>query len=691
MSFRNHLVHIILAVSVLFLAAGWCAAQVPANTNPVEAVKSATLSLIPWPSRVTPGTGFFLIDAQTSIKAGTAAMPCAGYLAETLAKATGFALAVTPLQEAERPSKGVVFRLDPALERLGGAGYTLDVDAERAELRAFKSAGLLYACQTLLQLLPPEVFSPAKVEGIAWKTPCVQIEDTPRFAWRGLMLDPARFFLTKDYIKRYIDLLALHKMNRLHLHLTDSEAWTLQIDAYPELTNMDKWPLKMAERAAGTYSHEDIREIVRYAEARNVTVVPEIELPAHASVVLAAYPELMCANNPLRTGDRAWDGKCYEWAEYCPAAENTYKFIETVLSEVMELFPSSYIHLGADEYFGLAWKQCPECQKKAAEARAAGEDSEELKALFANCLGDHEKYLLYRRLIQRVCGFVVSKGRQPVLWDDLSWRGNYPAGAVVNQWHYKGGMDCFQNVITPVDPAVEAATTGHDVIASPFSHLYFDLGDARNTELVYRYEPLPEGLTEEQARRILGPSAPAWNQPQQQADQMIFPRLVALSEVGWTERGNRNWEAFAAREKAHCRRLALLGVKFPRDWTLGGPGTLMGRWQPADLTADAVTLEWDASALIKEAGAQEVILLYTKGQDGVSTKWAALLEDGKEITRDTHLGWTGAAKSNFVYTLPLAERKPGASYSIKAGIDCHQGRDSAGDVFLRKQEGALPE
>ena len=255
-------------------------------------------------------------------------MPCAQYLSEAVQRPAGFTLSVHPLKGDGVPPAGIVFRTDPSLERLGSEGYALDVEEGRVGVRAFKPAGLLYACQTLLQLLPPQIFSPSKVEGTAWKLPCVNIEDTPRFAWRGLMLDPARFFLTKDYIKRYIDLLALHKMNRLHLHLTDSEAWTVQIDAYPELTNMDKWPLKTAERTRGVYSHDDIREIVLYAGARNVTVIPEIELPAHSTVVLAAYPELMCPNNPLRTGTRAWDGKCYEWAEYCASAESTYTFMK---------------------------------------------------------------------------------------------------------------------------------------------------------------------------------------------------------------------------------------------------------------------------------------------------------------------------------------------------------------------------
>jgi len=685
MSYHWVQVRFIVVLAMLGGLSGWCGAEPPVNSGAAEGGKPTGISIIPWPSHVVPGTGTFALDAQTAVAADAAGMSCAQHFAGTLQTPTGLPLAVQPLKEDGPSSAAIVFHLDAALGKLGDEGYALDVTEGRVEARAFKPAGLLYACQTLLQLLPPQAFSPTKAEGAEWKIPCVRIEDTPRFPWRGLMLDPARFFLTKEYIKRYIDLLALHKMNRLHLHLTDSEAWTLRIDARPELTNLDKWPLKTAGRACGVYSHEDIREIVRHAEARNVTIIPEIELPAHSAVVLAAYPELMCPNNPLRTGARAWDGKCYEWAEYCPSNESTYTFIDAVLTEVMDLFPSPWIHLGGDEYFGLAWKGCPACTKYAQAARDAGEDSPELQALFAKCLGDRDKYLLYRRMMRHVCEFVSSKGRHPVLWDDLSWQGRYPDGVVVNQWHYKGGFDYFQNVLTPADPAAEATNTGHDVIASPFSHLYFDLGDPRDSKLVYHYEPVPEGLSAEQASRILGPSAPAWNQPQERADGMIFPRLTALSEVGWTARDGRNWDSFVERSKVHDRRLRLLGVKFPRDWALGGPGTRIGGWAPADLTADHVVLEWEVSAQTTKPFTYEVALFYTKGEHGVALEWVALLEDGKEIARDTHPGWAGAGKNNFVYTLPLKEWKSGARYTVKAGIDCHQGTDSNGEVFIREQ------
>ncbi len=672
MPFRSAGFKVLFVMMLWPLAAAWSAPS-----------QDAAISIVPWPAQLTQEPGTFTLDSETFITADTDAEPCGRYLSETLAKATGFTLPVRKTQDNDDLQGGLNFRIDSALGCLGNEGYNLNVDANAVHVRAFKPAGLLYACQTLLQLLPAKIFSSTKVDGVAWTLPCVKIEDQPRFAWRGLMLDPARFFLTKDYIKRYVDLLALHKMNRLHLHLTDSEAWTLKIEAYPELTNMDKWPGKLAERTSGIYTPADIREIVDYAASRNVTIIPEIELPAHSVVAMAAYPDLMCPNNPLRTGSRPWDGKSYEWAEYCASAPDTYTFIETVLTEVMRLFPSPYIHLGGDEYFGLGWKNCPSCQQQVKEARAAGEDNAELKTLFSKCLGDQEKYLLYRRLMRKVCDFVVSKGRQPMIWDDLSWRGNYPTGSVVNQWHYKAGMDYFQMVPTPGDPAVEAASTGHDVVASPFSHLYFDLGDPRNTQLVYSYEPMPEGLTGDAAKRILGPSAPAWSQPQIHADQMIFPRLLALSEVGWTARDRRNWDAFVEHNRTHYRRLALLGVKFPQDWAVGGPGTIIGGWKPAGLTSDALEPEWDASAAVKDPGEIEVIMLYQQGAHGIAIDWVALLEDGKEVSRDAHHGWAGYGNDNIIYVLPLAERKPGAKYTVKAGIDCHLGKESTGNVYVR--------
>ncbi len=569
--------------------------------EPVDAMH-ARFPIVPWPNSVTPEAGEFLLDAGITLFADASSDTNAKLLSETLRSSTGFEWRIVQTESVFPGSKGIYLQTSSSLERLGREGYTLSVTPNRISLSAATPAGLLYGCQTLLQLLPPEIFSRTRQNVTSWKVPCVTIEDCPRFPWRGLMLDPARFFLTPDFIKKYIDLLAMHKMNRLHLHLTDSEAWTIEIKAYPELTNMEKWPLKVPERTRGVYSQDDIRDLVQYAESRNVVLVPEIEFPAHSSIAMAAYPELMCINNPLRTGEQAWGPKSYEWAEYCPASEKSYQFIERVLGEIIGLFPSPEIHVGGDEYFGLAWKQCPNCQERMRQTNIVNEDTEELRQLFAKCTGDNSKYLLYRVFMRRVCEVVSAKGRRPMLWDDLSWRGAFPPNAVINQWHYQGGMDYMEFVPTPENPAAEAALAAHDAVVSPFSHVYFDLGDPRNTALVYGLEPLPEGLSPDQAKHILGPHAPAWNQPESRADEMIFPRLTALAEVGWTDKNRRNWDGFVQRSKTHYRRLAAYGLKFPKDWAVGGSGASLGSWTPEKLSAPSVELAWNASESIKDSG-----------------------------------------------------------------------------------------
>lgn len=669
-------------VAVSFYAV---AAQETAGATAVPDAAQALFPIVPWPNNLIPGTGEFCLDAATVIVTDPVSAASAEILAGTLRPSTGFELPVSQAGSALAESRCIVLQVTSSLQRLGEEGYSLSVTPKRVEIRAGAAAGILYGCQTLLQLLPPQVFSHSKTDGSTWRIACVSMEDQPRFPWRGLMLDPARFFLSPEFIKKYVDLLALHKMNRLHLHLTDSEAWTLEIKAYPELTNMDKWPLKLPERTRGIYTQDEIRELVRYADSRNVTLVPEIEFPAHSCIAMAAYPELMCPNNPLRTGAQAWGPKSYEWAEYCPASEKTYQFIDTVLGEVIALFSSPEIHVGGDEYFGLAWKGCPNCQERIQQADIKNGDTEELRGLFAKCTGDNSKYLLYRHMMRRVCAMVVAKGRRPMLWDDLSWRGGFPPNAVINQWHYQGGMDYMEFVPTPESPAVEAALAGHDVVVSPFSHLYFDLGDPRNTALVYGLEPAPEGLSPGQARHILGPHAPAWNQPETRADEMIFPRLIALAEIGWTDKDRRDWDGFVVRSKTHYERLTASGLRFPKDWAVGGNGTLLGSWTPGKLTSSSLELEWEASANIKDAGPYEVIMLYQKGEHGIAIDWVALVEDGKEIARDTHHGWSGYGKDNIVYTLELPVRKPQSVYTIKAGIDCHLGTDSTGDVLIRKQ------
>jgi hexosaminidase len=219
---------------------------------------------------------------------------------------------------------------------------------------------------------------------------------------------------------------------------------------------------------------------------------------------------------------------------------------------VMELFPSPFIHVGGDEYFGQPWEQCPDCQRLMEKEQLRRGDNPRLKQLFAKCLGSKEKYLLYRWWMTQMCDVVRAQGRRPVLWDDLSWEGKYPEGAVVMQWHYEGGWDAWQRINTPNNPAMEAALAGHDAIVAPYSHLYFDLNSTLAD--VYRLEPLPAGLPADHQARILGPHAPVWGQPEDRVDNRVFPRIYALAEIGWTPKELRGWDGFAARMAIHVQQ-----------------------------------------------------------------------------------------------------------------------------------------
>jgi hexosaminidase len=510
----------------------------------------ASLSLVPQPAKVTLSAGSYMLSTASRIVADATACDTSRYLAESLQPSLGARLA-TDSSTAVAASRPIILKIDSALTRLGKEGYQLNITPSRVEMAAADNAGLFYACQTFRQLMPPPSAGGTATRSLA--IPCVQIEDSPRFAWRGLMLDPARYFLDKALLKRYIDLLAMHKMNRLQLHLTDAENWTIEIRRYPQLT----------KRTENVYRQDDIRELVRYAAARHVLLVPEIESPGHSSIpgtVLRQH--ILCRNNPYllpnASGKPAAD-KIWQWIEPCVANPGAFEFYRNVLDEVMDLFGSPYVHLGGDEYFGLAWETCPDCRALLEKENLRQLDTPELRRLFASCLGSKEKYLLYRYWMARLCDHVRCKGRQPILWDDLAWRGKFPAGAIIMQWHYKNGHDYWQNVTTPENPAVEAALAGHAAITVPFSHLYFDLKPSLET--VYRFEPMPDSLPAGQRELILGPHAAAWAQPAAQLDKAVFPQLYALAELGWSQRERRNWSTFAPRCENHRRKMSQTSQK----------------------------------------------------------------------------------------------------------------------------------
>ena len=443
--------------------------------------------------------------------------------------------------------------------------YALEVTPRRIHLTSPTHAGLFRGLATLRQLLPPEaergvrseapwgqVGGPAPAPGVAWRVPAVRVDDEPRFAWRGMHLDVGRHFFPVEFVKKYVDLLALHRMNVFHWHLTEDQGWRIEIDAYPRLTevggcrdetmvakNFDPY-VGDGERYCGFYTKEEVREVVAYAAERHVTVVPEIEMPGHSLAALAAYPELACTEGPFEVGTR-WG--VYEDI-YCPT-EETFAFLETVLDEVLELFPSEFIHIGGDEAPKTRWEESAEAQEVMRREGLA--DEEELQSWF----------------IRRIERFLSARGRRLIGWDEILEGGLAP-GATVMSWR---GME----------GGVEAARAGHDVVMTPTSHAYFDYyqGDPASEPLaiggwnpllnVYAFEPVPPELTPAEARHVLGVQGNVWTEYMKTPDHveyMALPRMAAMAEVGWSPPEARDPEAFLRRLARHLERLEELGVRY---------------------------------------------------------------------------------------------------------------------------------
>lgn len=611
--------------------------------------------IIPLPAKITYGAGFFEIKPDTIIIADKGMQREAEYLTGVLQPAMGFTLTTKNQGNADGAKNCIILKIDPSLSSLGNEGYKMSVSPEKILISGAKPAGVFYGCQTLRQMLPVEIFGDKKAEGVAWKMPCAEIEDKPRFEWRGQLFDCCRHFFSVDTVKRAIDLLALHKMNRLHWHLTEDQGWRIEIKKYPKLTEIGAWRTeKDGSRYGGFYSQKEIREIVEYAAARHIVVVPEIEMPGHSTAALASYPHLGCTGGPYTVANN--------WGVftdvYCAGNEETFRFIEDVLTEVMELFPSPYIHIGGDECPKEAWKKCPKCQARI--------QAESLK-------DEHE---LQSYFIKRIDKFLTGKGRRLIGWDEILEGGLAP-NAMVQSWRgIKGG--------------IEAARQSHDVIMSPTTHCYIDYGyTSISVDKAYSFEPVPEELTEKEARHILGLEGNIWTEgvpTQDRLDFQVYPRLTALAEAAWSPKEARDWQDFEPRLNIHLRRLDLLGVKYGKDDL--GPimkdAKLLGQWTASQMKMEGVTLEWDATKFITEAGKYNVIFFYQKGASALQIEWAALLEDGKEIQRDTHEGWSGSVKRDIAYTFNLSERKAGATYIIRAYAIPQGDEDSNGDVLIKK-------
>jgi hexosaminidase len=388
------------------------------------AAQEPAIALIPRPALCEQRAGTFTLGRQTKIlfsQGDEQFKSVAAYLADRLGKGTGYALRAEPAEQGAAAHGAILLTTAGAAASLGDEGYELTVSPEGIVLRAVKPAGVFYGVQTLLQLLPPAIESPRSVQGIAWRVSCVRVEDRPRFAWRGMHLDVARHFFDKQFVKRYIEYLAACKINVFHLYLTDDQGWRIEIKKYPKLAEISAWrkaTLKHyfdgqgdQQRHGGYYSQDDIREIVAYARQRFITVVPGISMPGHSQAALAAYPELSSTGGPFEVGT-AW-GISKEVMD--PGKEEVFRFVEDVLGEVIELFPSRYIHCGGDEVPRDRWKQSPQAQARM--QREGLKNVDELQRYFT----------------QRVQRFLKSKGRVLVGWDEILQEGLAP-DALIMAW-----------------------------------------------------------------------------------------------------------------------------------------------------------------------------------------------------------------------------------------------------------------
>ena len=478
------------------------------------------LHIIPKPERAKRRDGVFTFEPTAAIFTAMDFLPVAEHLAQALARATGGVFNVKHGEGRISAGGAIYLRQDAKRSDLGEEGYALSVKPDGVVVRAFRPAGAFYACQTLIQLLP----APGRGGFPSLRTlPLAEIEDRPRFPWRGFMLDSSRHFQDRDFVKRLIDALAFYKLNRLHWHLCDSQGWRIEIEKYPELTTAANG------RKYDFYSKKDIREIIDYAAKRHVLVYPEVEMPGHSLWPLEVFKDLRCENAEP------------PFNEYCLGTEKTMLFFKTVLSEVLDLFPNAVIHLGGDEANPEHWRKCPRCQ---ACIRANGLENE---------------LMLQKWFMLKMADFVHSKGRESIAWAErleLGW----PAGQIVQGWH-PGESD-------------KALAQGMKTVNSNDGYVYFDypispddpMQDGWMPQLplqkVYSFDPVPAGTAPDRAALVLGSEACLWteNIPQEKVFEKTFPRLLAFSEAVWSPVASRNWDDFKERVAAHYLLLDAMGV-----------------------------------------------------------------------------------------------------------------------------------
>lgn len=517
--------------------------------------KTNTYHIEPYPNHIEPRSGSFALSKSTSFAVSEGCTPeqrCAmDALIAQLSKVTGNNYVV------KETGADITFINDSTI---ASEGYVIDADTKSVKVMASTAQGMFYAIQTLYQLMPAEVLGKQQADGVKWNIQCVKIVDEPRFAYRGMHLDEGRHFFGVEHVKKYLDMMALHKINTFHWHLTEDQGWRIEIKKYPKLTEIGSirkktmvgrnWDIYDNTPYGGFYTQEQIREVVEYAAARHITVIPEVDLPGHMLAALTCYPELGCTGGPYEVSG--------QWGVredvLCAGKEQTLRFVEDVLSEVIELFPSKYIHIGGDECPKVRWEKCPTCQAKIRQIGA--KDDDKFK----------KEHYLQSYFICKVEEFLNGKGRKIIGWEEILEGGISPNATLMSWLGVKSG--------------VEAANQGHDVIMVPNGFLYFDYAQSPDTirepvgmrgdvniRKVYNFEPVTEDILPDKAAHVIGVQANLWTEyikDVEHMEYMYLPRMTALSELQWTKPENKDFDRFMSSMVIITKRFDVMGYNYAK-------------------------------------------------------------------------------------------------------------------------------
>lgn len=646
---------------------------------------SADISIIPQPLEVREFAGHeFRVTHDTKIiydndQAKGAAEMLAGYLRP----ATGFALKVVKGSISE--SNAFFLTTLPTTTDLGKEGYELAVFSESVIIKSCYGAGLFYGTQTIRQLLPVEINQSAHVSNIDWVIPGVKITDKPRFEWRAFMLDDARYFKGEAVVKKIIDQMGSLKMNVFHWHLVDDQGWRIEIKKYPKLTEVGSkrkdtqiggW--NSQKRAGvpheGFYTQEQIKDIVKYAGDRHIMVVPEIEMPGHASAAVAAYPEFGTKHEQIEVP--AEFGKHYSC--FNAADENVYRVISEILDEVVGLFPGEVIHIGGDEVRFDHWKQSDEI--KELMKRQGLETPADVQIYFTN----------------RISHIVEEKGRRMMGWNEIlghdlhgflkdgqtAKAAKLSSNAIIHFW--KGNAEL----------AKEALEKGHDVVNSWHTYTYLDYGYGTiSLRKAYEFDPIFEGLDPKYHSKIKGLGCQMWGEwipTVESMESQIYPRLAGYAEVGWTALDVKDYDSFVKRMEPQYKRWDIAAIDYTKAVEYKDTARnfsdfkKVGQWTGDMIKESWSEVEFPVVGAINKAGDIEFSFVYSKGMHAIDIASVALYESDKEIARDTHKGFSGAKLSNVVYKLKVTDFTPSANYKIIARIKGSGGTDSSGNVLVKQ-------